>query len=113
MEKLILMPNLIGSIFIIAGLVMLIFPPKKINTLYGYRTPRSMKNIDNWNFAQQFSAKLMLIGGFVILFIGIVETIINLDEIFINISGFITLILFTIVLIIITENKIKKFEKSL
>lgn len=113
MEKLMLIPNLIGAIFIIAGLIMLIFPPKKINSLYGYRTPRSMKNIDNWNFAQKFSAKLMMIGGFVTLSIGIFETIFDMDEEVINLSGLIILILFAVILIIITEIKIKKFEKSL
>ena len=33
------------------------FPPKKINSIYGYRTPSSMKNQERWNFAQKFSAK--------------------------------------------------------
>lgn len=36
------------------------FPPKKINTLYGYRTKRSMKNKEIWDFANTYSTKLLL-----------------------------------------------------
>ena len=36
------------------------FPPKKINTLYGYRTNRSMKKKEIWDFANTYSAKLLL-----------------------------------------------------
>ena len=38
-------------------LITSIFPPKKINALYGYRTKRSMKSEKNWNFAQRYSTK--------------------------------------------------------
>jgi len=59
-------PNIIGFVIIIAGLIQLIFPPKKINNIYGYRTPRSMKNIEGWNFAQKLSAKLMISIGVIL-----------------------------------------------
>lgn len=42
---------------------MYIFPPKKINSLYGYRTAASMKSQDRWIFAQRFSAIAMLQSG--------------------------------------------------
>ncbi len=58
MEKLMLIPNLIGAIFIIAGLIMLIFPPKKINSLYGYRTPRSMKKYRQLEFCSKIFCKV-------------------------------------------------------
>ena len=48
-------------ILTIVALVFRMFPPKKINYLYGYRTSRSMKNIENWNFANQYSAAFMLV----------------------------------------------------
>ena len=54
-----------GLIFILAGVVQFQFPPKKINSLYGYRTSSSMKSQERWDFAQKFSAKeLMKLGGF-------------------------------------------------
>lgn len=48
----------------LAGLVMLKFPPSKINFIYGYRTPRSMKSQERWDFAQRYAAReLLRIGG--------------------------------------------------
>lgn len=108
-----LMPNLIGAIFILAGLVMLIFPPKKINSLYGYRTPSSMKNIENWNFAQKLSGKLLLIAGFLLLSIGVGGIVFNFNEKAIDSFGLVSMVIFAVIVIIITEIKIKKFEKSL
>ncbi len=34
-------------------------PPKKINQLYGYRTKRSMKSKEAWDFSQIYSADLL------------------------------------------------------
>ena len=61
--------------FLLAGLIMLLFPPKKINGIYGYRTTRSMKNQENWDKAQRFSAIKMIqistITGIVSLLLGL------------------------------------------
>lgn len=35
-------------------------PPKNINHTYGYRTPRSMKTIEHWDYANKLAPKLML-----------------------------------------------------
>jgi uncharacterized membrane protein len=60
-----LLPILTGSVFILAGIIMLKFPPKKINNIYGYRTPSSMKNQERWDFSQKYSAnELIKWGGF-------------------------------------------------
>ena len=40
-----------------------IWPPKKINMTYGYRTTRSMKSQSAWDFAQKYSAKWMTVLG--------------------------------------------------
>ncbi|MGN0833670.1 MAG: SdpI family protein [Kiritimatiellia bacterium] len=52
-----------GVVLVIGGLVMLYFPPKQINHVYGYRTVRSCKNQRNWDFAQRHSARMMLLTG--------------------------------------------------
>lgn len=39
-------------------------PPSRVNGLYGYRTPRSMKNQDTWAFAHRRCGRLwMRLGG--------------------------------------------------
>jgi len=52
---------LIGPLLLVISLIYYFFPPKKINSLYGYRTPRSMKNLDNWNYANKYSSRGILI----------------------------------------------------
>lgn len=54
--------------------VMLLFgrrfqkkPPKTINSLYGYRTTRSMKNQDTWDFAHRTCGKLWFRLGLALL----------------------------------------------
>ncbi|TWR24088.1 SdpI family protein [Mucilaginibacter achroorhodeus] len=67
-------PQLVGAIFILAALIQKQFPPKKINSLYGYRTPLSMKNQQNWDEGNRYSAKLMLKLGFFLLVVGLILT---------------------------------------
>ena len=41
------------------SLYFLLRPPTEINGYYGYRTPRSMKNPDNWRFANRLGSRIM------------------------------------------------------
>lgn len=42
---------LIPAVIIVFGLICKFRPPKKINSLYGYRTSRSMKSQKTWDYA--------------------------------------------------------------
>ena len=66
---------LIPVILIIAGRMMWKHCPKKINTVYGYRTKRSMKNMDTWRFAHNYCGKLWWKIGWVSLFPSVVVQI--------------------------------------
>lgn len=60
---------IIGVLFIIAGLYLNFFPPKKINFFFGYRTPTAKSSQEHWDFAQKYSGKLAWrVGLFIILF---------------------------------------------
>ena len=86
-ENLLFTSFLSGIIFIITGFVMFKFPPKNINMLYGYRTTRSMKNQEQWDFSQKYSAKLLIFCGvFLILTsnISLIITINNKAKLFIS-----------------------------
>lgn len=56
--------GLCGIIFIITGWIMQKYPPKKINDFYGYRTSRSKKSQEHWDFAQKESAKYIIQVGY-------------------------------------------------
>lgn len=45
---------LIPAVMIIFGNIFLNHPPGKINMAYGYRTTRSMKNQETWEFAHEY-----------------------------------------------------------
>ena len=49
------------------------FPPKKINWIYGYRTSSSTRNQDTWDTANNYSAKIMIIKGIVLIIIGLLS----------------------------------------
>ena len=54
-------------ILMVVGIVFWMYPPKKINEFYGYRTTRSRKSQEAWDFAQKYSAKMMMVLGLVTL----------------------------------------------
>lgn len=101
-----------GSLLLLMGLVLKIFPPKRINSSYGYRTPLSLKNQESWNYANRISGSIMLFGG-ILDFIASVFLAIYLPTnagVLISV-GMLTVIPF--VMIIITETKLsKKFSDS-
>lgn len=58
---------ILGIIFIIIGFIFKAFPPKKINSILGYRTLLSMKNQDTWNEAHKYSANTFIIVGVIFI----------------------------------------------
>lgn len=45
-------------LLLIFGWIFQKHPPRRVNGLYGYRTARSMKSQELWNFAQQLCGRL-------------------------------------------------------
>ncbi|WP_435261336.1 SdpI family protein [Tenacibaculum sp. nBUS_03] len=50
----------INGLLFIFSIIFYFFPPKKINSLYGYRTNKTMKNEVIWNFANTYFTKQFL-----------------------------------------------------
>jgi uncharacterized membrane protein len=52
-----------GLLFLISVLFWK-FPPKKINSIYGYKTPKAMQNQQIWDFANTtFNKSLLIYAG--------------------------------------------------
>ena len=66
-----------GLVFCLAGLIMKYFPPKKINSFYGYRTKSSMRNQKSWDFAQNKSSELMQKFSFYQIILGLISFAFN------------------------------------
>lgn len=75
---------LIPGTMIIFGLIWQKWPPKTINCIYGYRTKRSMKSQESWNFAHRYAGTIWLYSGVPLLIVSIVLLVIfrsdNKDE---------------------------------
>lgn len=61
-----LMELLLPFTMIGVGFYFIKNPPKEINSTFGYRTTRSMKNKDTWNFAHHYCGKLWKIIGIIV-----------------------------------------------
>ena len=63
---------LIPSVLLINGGIFLKRPPKTINWIYGYRTRRSMRNQETWDYAHNFCGKLWYRCGEAVLVLTVV-----------------------------------------
>ena len=112
-NSLFLIPFSSGLIFVVVGIIMYKFPPKKINGIYGYRTSNSMKSQERWDFAQIYSAKQMMKYGGLLSLSGIIGLLFQPSE---NIStglGLGLMISMVILLLTRVERKLKyKFNDS-
>lgn len=57
----------IPLVMIVVGRMTWKHCPKNINSLIGYRTTRSMKNLDTWKFAHEYCGKLWWKLGWLIM----------------------------------------------
>ena len=92
--------------------------PKNINTVFGYRTSMSMKNMDTWIFAHKYIGKIWLISGLILLPLSVLLMLLILSKSLLFISNFGgalcgVQIIFMLIPVILTEKALKKvFDKN-
>ncbi|RRO13974.1 SdpI family protein [Flavobacteriaceae bacterium 14752] len=96
-----------GIIFVVAGLILLKNPPKEINWLYGYRSKTSMKNQKIWDFAQTYSAKVMMKLGLALIFISLLGLIYTPTIEIALMLTLVVIILNAVLLVYLVEKKLK------
>lgn len=91
---------LIPLLMIISGYLMYKHTPKKINGVYGYRTSRSMKNMDTWKFAHDYCGRIWAKAGIVLL---IPTILVQLPFIHSSdgVVGVVTLLIMTVQLVVL------------
>jgi uncharacterized membrane protein len=62
------------------GTVFIKRPPRDVNYIYGYRTTRSMKNKDTWEFAHHYCGKLWRVLGWIILLPSIIAILFSIGR---------------------------------
>lgn len=98
---------------IILGAVFMKKPPKNINYLFGYRTPRSTKNEDTWQFAHNYCGKIWVSWGWVLLILSLLPFIILIGkdkDLIATVGGAISIIQLIVILLTIVpvEKALKK-----
>lgn len=63
---------IIPILMIFCGRMMWKHPPKRINAVMGYRTKRSMKNMDTWRFAHEHCGRLWWRMGWLMLILSVI-----------------------------------------
>jgi len=66
-----------SSLLLILSIVIIKFPPSKINSSYGFRTNLSMKNSDTWKEGNKKCAQYLFIGSLILIAQKIIVIIIN------------------------------------
>ena len=56
---------------LLSGFLWQRFPPKKINYLYGYRTQRSMRNQQTWDYANRIGPVMFIKTGIYLMIVDI------------------------------------------
>lgn len=92
---------------------MYMYPPKKINGIYGYRTPNSMKSMERWAFAQTYSARLMMRLGLIYTLLAIPALFVSFHDRLAMYIGLGLLVLGAALLLVRTEKAINsRFGKD-
>jgi uncharacterized membrane protein len=98
---------ILGSTFLLAGLALKFFPPKKINSLYGYRTTLSMTDQKYWDFSQRYSGRLSIALSLIMFVIGISLKLLDINIITALIICVIVTLTTGFLIIFLTEKAIK------
>lgn len=107
-NPLFIIPILTGFIFSAAGLIMFKYPPKTINSLYGYRTASSMKSQERWDFAQSYSAKKLIRWGLILMLAALTGCFYTLPGAFGVIVGLLLMIVYVAIPVLKTEKELRK-----
>ena len=99
-----------GIFFLLAGVLILIFPPKRINSLYGYRTKNSMKSQSSWDYAQKYSGWEIIKWGIILFVCSLVGLQYDLGESLETVIGLSILVVVIFMFILRTEQALKKYS---
>lgn len=100
---------LCGVIFLLAAGLTHSFPPKEINYLYGYRTKRSMKSQESWDFAQRYSNIQMVKAALFMIVISFAGYLFSAENVALHLIGGTAITIIGVAyMLITTERELKK-----
>lgn len=104
--------ELIGIIFTVIAILHRIFPPKRINPVYGYRSSSAMRNQETWDIANRRAATLSIVGGLFLTFVGFIAGFVpSLNQSYTELAVLLLIIVIGLIAFL-TEKEIKKLPPS-
>ena len=95
-----------GGIFVAIGYLTKQFPPKEINSFYGYRTRSSMRSEERWEYAQKISSREMIRTGFL-------KLLLSLPGLFLPLPPFPSMFIGTSILLLLIVLMFLRVEKAI
>lgn len=112
------MTLLTPGVMLFYGWLFIRQPPQNVNSTYGYRSARSMKNQETWVFAHAYSGRFWVRAGVAVLAISVMWMTVTICE-FLEVAGRSACILIALQLAValsvipITERALKReFDES-
>ncbi len=99
---------ILTTLLLIVALIWKFYPPKEINSLYGYRTTKSMKNKETWKFANMYASMWLVRLTALLFMIAILLYSWPVDTALIELYMIAPVIIALIVVIVRTENYLGK-----
>jgi uncharacterized membrane protein len=99
-------------LFNIISILFKLFPPKKINSLYGYRTNSSMKSESTWRIANRYFSNLLLLLNLVLSISVLLFYSFNIKIEFVLLLELLGFVFALLIGIIMTEVKIKRVNNE-
>ncbi|MGX7351723.1 SdpI family protein [Enterococcus canis] len=99
-----------GIVLAAVGLVFTLFPSKKVNLIYGYRSYYAEKNDENWHYAQKISGRMFLLMGLLMTGIGYWLKATGHTNFFL--IEMLLLVFPIIPIFYVTEKKVRAFDKA-
>lgn len=100
----------VGIILVIIGAAFTLFPSKKINALYGYRSVKAEETTELWQYAQRVSGRYFLLFGALMAAIGWVLRVTGNTNFFLIEM---MLLVFPIMpIFLLTEQQLRKYEQT-
>lgn len=102
------LPFTFGLAYVLLGTILMIFPPKKKNFFLGYRTNASLRSQAHWDFAQQYSSKMLIRVGCCMLACSFLSLTINISVLSSNIIAIFIIGFSTFFIFQHTETQLKR-----
>lgn len=102
------LPFTFGLIYVIVGILLMIFPPKKKNFFLGYRTSASLRSQAHWDFAQLYSSKMLIRVGCCMLAFSFFTLTFNISELSSIIIAIFVIVFSTFFIFQHTETQLKR-----